>query len=516
MNTLRQCWQVSEDTAAFLENRRQGSRRGVSRRVAIWAVAACLAVAVLGGLVFSNREAGLTGPNRSAALTGENLPLVIKLADGGHIIPGVAIQTLAGESRSLILNGRHRVVMKAGTRLSIRSLLEADRVGYLVSLALGEVYVHVEHDGHPFVVQTAHGRAVITGTTFDVKTTEGGTTLVVAEGSVRFESEGGAVQVMAEQQATISGSLVPPSTPTACDATALTAWARPFDRGRQMAQDVRSDDLLLEGLPALPSPRAGGQIELERIDHAQWVEQKRDWFTRQFPWIFQLRDALLQEKVSSSLATNHQPRATIAVPDYPELLFQTGDIWQINYPHCSRRVIPAIRPRSLREVAAGHGLDIGRLDQIITSAKSVRVQPPQMLSGIEALKQWLSDADSIQGPCGVYAGAPDDLHESFLAMSVYLKNTRTLAWLCVWNNRLEIDQTERVEILECLRQQVQLAFLCERIAWDVRETDSNNYCVPRRAQSVPEMINAIETIYENETRIKGLRINGYPNIHNPP
>ena len=101
-------------------------------------------------------------------------------------------------------------------------------------------------------------------------------------------------------------------------------------------------------------------------------------------------------------------------------------------------------------------------------------------------------------------------------MSVYLKNTRTLAWLCVWNNRLEIGQTERVEILECLRQQVELASLCERIAWDVRETDSNNYCVPRRAQSVPEMINAIETIYENDTRIKGLRINGYPNIHNPP
>ena len=58
MDILQQCWQVSEDTEALLENRRQGHRHGVSvrimklhgvsRRVAIWAVAACLAIAVLG------------------------------------------------------------------------------------------------------------------------------------------------------------------------------------------------------------------------------------------------------------------------------------------------------------------------------------------------------------------------------------------------------------------------------------------------------------------------------------
>jgi hypothetical protein len=196
---LQNCWQISADTVALLKKEHQGNRHRISTRtiklsdvhryVAVLAVAACLIIAVLIGLLSSKREAVLTGPNHSVALTNESSPLVIKLADCGHIAPGAMIQTSAGEIENLVINGRHRVVMNTNTKLSIQSHWKAGDAGCLMNLAFGEVYVHVEHDGHPFIVQTAHGRAVVTGTTFDVKATDTSTALVVVEGSVRLESE---------------------------------------------------------------------------------------------------------------------------------------------------------------------------------------------------------------------------------------------------------------------------------------------------------------------------------------
>ena len=66
----------------------------------------------------------------------------------------------------------------------------------------------------------------------------------------------------------------------------------------------------ITNLPLFVTPEP---VVLESVDYEQWVEQKREWFKQQFPWIFQLKDALAKEGVEV---------------DYAELLIKTGDIWQ--------------------------------------------------------------------------------------------------------------------------------------------------------------------------------------------
>jgi ferric-dicitrate binding protein FerR (iron transport regulator) len=383
VSVLQKCRQVSEDTAALLEKGCQVSPHrisariiklhGASRRVAVWAAAACLVIAVLSGLVPSNREAVLTGPNHSVALTGKDLPLVIKLADGGHITPGAVIQTSAREIGNLVINGRHRVVMNAGTRLSIEPFVKAGRIECLVSLALGEINVHVEHDGHPFIVQTAHGRAVITGTTSDVKATDASTTLVVAEGSVRFESEKGLVEVASGQISKIIAHSAPTS-PVSCNAAELTAWAVAYElkpasaKIQSISDDYDLTDLRLSAI--------SGLIELERINYEDWIEEKRAWFEREFPWTAQLQSALIAEGIEA---------------DYPELLMSSADIWQFVYPQNSHQRFPFVYFDPLRRAASKYGFDELWLMTNVSAAKSAidKHVSEDLYTGQEAFEHWI-------------------------------------------------------------------------------------------------------------------------------
>jgi hypothetical protein len=192
---LRERRQIGADVAALLKRgRRQGWHAaleivtrliGASRCAVPWAVAAYLAVAVLGTRAFSSREAPLLGPERSVALAGADAPFGIESAGSGGIGSETAVPASRGETERLALNGRHRVVMNVGAKRSLEPLVEAGRTGCLVNLSLGEIYVHVGHDGSPPAVPAAHGRAVITGAAFDVKATEVGTTVSVAEAAGR-------------------------------------------------------------------------------------------------------------------------------------------------------------------------------------------------------------------------------------------------------------------------------------------------------------------------------------------
>jgi hypothetical protein len=155
--TWRDCSQVSADTATTLEKvRRQERHEGSARiirlfdtspRMAAWAAATCLATGVLDCWVFLHRPSSLPAKGRSVALTRWNLSLLIESTDGGHVVPGAVIQTSAGESRSLVLTSRHRVVMHTGTGLSMAPLGKAGKTGSLVNLALGGVRAQVEHGG---------------------------------------------------------------------------------------------------------------------------------------------------------------------------------------------------------------------------------------------------------------------------------------------------------------------------------------------------------------------------------
>ena len=146
-------------------------------------------VSVFAHLMLSNP----TKPEKPTSMDAASVPahsIRIKMLsdDGVTLIPSGGQIASMDSLKTLLINEKHRIVLNSDTVVSFEPLALSDKVGCLVKLASGRIYAHVKHDGNLFVVATTHGQAVITGTTFDVKTTDTGTTLVVADGSVKFES----------------------------------------------------------------------------------------------------------------------------------------------------------------------------------------------------------------------------------------------------------------------------------------------------------------------------------------
>jgi hypothetical protein len=458
-----------------------------------WAtgVAACLAIAVLGWWVVLNLGVLPGKPDHSAALPGEDMRLVIELASaGGRIAPGATIQTSAGETKSVVLNNRHQVVLNAGTELSIEPLAEMGRAGCLVNLVLGEVYVHVEHDGNPFVVQTAHSRAIITGTTFDVKATDTGTTLVVAEGSVRFESEGGAVQVIAGQRSMITATSAPPSTPTACDAIALTVWTKSGQDRTQVAQDVSADDLGLHDLPLFPSP--GTRTDLKSVSYSQWVEQNRDWFQRQFPDVFRLKGALTQDGIEA---------------DYFDLLLESAVVWQFAYPPASQNRLLVVEDEAITKAANRYGKDLQWLkDRGMLPVATTAANEQKRMA--EAFTLWQKELDAVESGKEV----PKELLLSSLHACIYLRQMRSLIWLAANTDRYSLPKLPKAELQALLEAEVVAADdgvsdVIQLLATDrsILACDSDPY-----RQLVRSLYETITQMTQTEERLADEMANSHP------
>ncbi|MHC4364778.1 MAG: FecR domain-containing protein, partial [Planctomycetota bacterium] len=165
--------------------------------------------------------------------------------------------------------------MNSNTTLSIRPLAKDSRVGCLVSLTLGEILVHVEHDGNPFVVATPHGKALIAGTTFNIKATNNTTTLAVARGSVQFGTDITFVEVLSGRLSKIIGQSAP-TTPVLCDAAKLTAWATRHKTERILAQIAQPESY--SDASELPQSSSGEPIVSDQetdgvITAAELLEQ---------------------------------------------------------------------------------------------------------------------------------------------------------------------------------------------------------------------------------------------------
>jgi ferric-dicitrate binding protein FerR (iron transport regulator) len=455
LELLQEYWQISEDTQALLLRSRPAGGHGVRSRIVslpAWrrpvaaTVAAGLVLAVLGVWAVLPRESAPTGPGRPVALPEAERPLTIASADGDRLSPGTCVETAATETKSLVLNARHQVVMRGGTRLSCEPVVENGRTGCRVNLARGEIFARVEHDGNPFRVQTARGQAVITGTVFDVRVGRAGTTLAVVEGSVRFESAVGHVQVVAGQSSTSTALSSSPSVPAWCDADALTAWARPARSTLQAVGNAPPDDFALDDLPVTLSSGIEVQTDLDALDYRQWVEQRRDWFRQQFPWVFALQKALEQEGVQA---------------DYPTLLWQSGQLWQFTYPQedSGRHAEPDAD--GLFRAASVYGRNEDWL-------KHQMLLPPDAHPGVpraprpEALERWATDLETRVRTC------PPDADTRLLSDTVkaclYLINTRTLALLSLRRGLPDEAPQARDEMERLLQEQLRLLGRCVRLA----------------------------------------------------
>jgi hypothetical protein len=455
--------------------------------------AACLAVGVFAWVAFQADYGGRSGRGSAPmrhALRGRT-PLTIELVSESGCVPvaaGQRIRTYGRELKTLRINGRHRMVMNHHTLLAVEPLPLHSRSGCMVRLASGEIFAHVEYDGSPFVVITAHGRAAITGTTFDVSTTAADTRLVVSEGTVQFASDKGSAAVTAGQRSDVAVGAAP-STPVFCDTTKLTAWAAGSRSLRSDHVDRPASDA--SELAALAFGTAAHFVSLEAIDSGVWFEDNRRWFEAEFPWIFELQDALAEAGIKVH---------------YSELLVRSGDIWRFVYPEISPTRIAGPDFRSLVKTVHHYGLDEEWLRVHVSTAGIIadgHSQPAKAPGRLEAFRQWLQLFREAQGQ-------PKALDSQTLLYSLHtsshLMKTRMLVWFVMSSRERASRAEDAGEILAMLGRQVEAARVCYSSLVELLVEDWPSRLCCQYVDPAEEVIKKIEEMAQIEERILELEI----------
>lgn len=189
----------------------------------VWVAAAALAVAAVLALAWAIAAFDGAAPTADDVTRGEVVrndsaaPMPVDLEDGSQVI------------------------LRGGS--SIEKVARRE-----IRLTRGELLVDVAKDSTPFVVHTAHGRAIAVGTRFSVRHEDEGSLAAVARGKVRLESGGGEATLAAGE----SGRLRPDAAPEKTLGARLShtlAWAKhamehldgeirkPARRGNLVARD---------------------------------------------------------------------------------------------------------------------------------------------------------------------------------------------------------------------------------------------------------------------------------------
>jgi len=439
---IQRCWKRMEAELDRQEAQERQEKQAKFRRlfVRVSATAACLAIGVFAWITFPTHSTPNTvpksAPQQVAFVSTPSVKVELVTNTGNIPIPSDQQITSANQLKTLLINGKHRMTMNTYTILAIEPLVKNSNIGCLVKLDSGQIYANVEHDGNLFAVDTACGKAVITGTTFDVKVTDDSTTLIVSEGTVQFKSQDGIVNVTAGQTSEITSQSAP-SIPLSCNTAELTAWATGYKSIPALAQAESNTDL-----SELPLFFGKEPIVLEETDYKNWIEQKQDWFEQEFPWIFQLKEALAREGIEVG---------------YPELLIRTGDVWQFICLEGIPARFSVIDPNSLLNIASNYGFDKKWLLENVPLAKTALEKPAlseNSFTGLKALERWLVYLDETKGltpPTPIY---------SYHA-SKYLAETRSLIWFAVRESKYDLIDQERIEILGLLQKEVIAACMCQ-------------------------------------------------------
>ncbi len=128
--------------------------------------------------------------------------LALPLVHGGA--DPYAVQTRAGEHRTLMLADATRIEMNGATRLVLDR-----RDARVAKLEAGEAVFHVRHDAaHPFTLNAAGRTIEDMGTVFDVALAPSRVEVAVAQGSVAFEPGALAVVLHAGEALSATGTRV--------------------------------------------------------------------------------------------------------------------------------------------------------------------------------------------------------------------------------------------------------------------------------------------------------------------
>ena len=206
--------------------------------------------------------------------------------------------------------------------------------------------------------------------------------------------------------------------------------------------------------------------DLDEIDYTRWIEQKRHWFRQQFPWVFELQEVLAAACHGEALAQAEQ--RTAAPPDYPEILLHIADIGQIVYQDGGYHRIPGVAdPNVLLSMLASEGIDTdeNRLRRAFAVRRSPATATKDKPIGPDILDGWLTAVKEVTTCCRVDKAGVGVLCDHSMAACEYLENTRTLAWLCLKNEKWHVESDERDVILDLLRKIVQKAHDCHEASW---------------------------------------------------
>jgi ferric-dicitrate binding protein FerR (iron transport regulator) len=429
---------------AHLEKRQK--RLTFFRRIrSVAAIAASLAVVVtLGWMVLSNSPV-----QPPVAVSGTVQPKAFAervSSSGRQPLPFGQSVTTSEERQEVLLGGMHRVVINTDTSVTFEAATIGGQIRYDLQLARGELYVEVI-PGHPVTVKTPNAHLIITGTKFDVRYDNHQTDLTLVKGSVRFNPLDSAerfVDVTTGHVSTVTGQSAP-TPPREIDALAATAWARDLALSNAIAHAQPNGDL--NRLDSIRDTWLQSKpLDLDSIDYVNWRDDHRDWFSRQFPWIFQLQKALEKEGVEVG---------------YHELLIQSDDLWRFSYLQNQPSRFSILSFDSLLKSTSYYGFDKGWLPENVTAAKYALVNstlPDETIDLLSAFKQWNNIfKTSQQSPTTV----DYDILEHLFRASIYVANTRSLLWFAVKNGNYPLTDKEQSEVLALLQQQVNAVIICK-------------------------------------------------------
>ncbi|KKM63516.1 hypothetical protein LCGC14_1510690 [marine sediment metagenome] len=427
------------------------------------AVAACLLIVSSLWWAIGNLQSDRSTIKQPIAAKPHITSVKIELVSdtGAVLIPAGQLIAATDKIKTLRINGNRDMTLNTGTQLSIVS----HNFGCIVKLGKGEIYTHVEHDGNPFIVETPHGRAVITGTTFNIKADNTQMELTVIEGTVSFENTEGFVNVEAGYKSQIAVNSLP-AAPIICDTDSIVAWATMPEAEMAVSRYV-FDEIDLPITQEAPV--------LENIDYETWINENRDWFKRQFPEIFHIKEALAKDGIEVG---------------YPHLLLRSNELWRFVYPPTSleRCIEPAAL--ALKQLASLYGKDSQWLAEAVPTvnfAADTTTPLDIAATNMEMFNQWQTNLEQTRrsGKITNSALMLDSLHAS-----VYLTKTRTLLWLS------GIRSSEDEKILNSLEEQITKANEITVQVFELVNCDENT-CLSRS----PEIIASIE---ENISAIAGI------------
>ena len=169
--------------------------------------------------------------------------------------------------------------------------------------------------------------------------------------------------------------------------------------------------------------------QFSKINYAAWRNENREWFVRQFPWVFKAQDVL---------ASKHGVQA-----DYIELLMVSGDLWQFQYDrrHVMEQSLANYAPASMGRLASHYGVSSKELTDAVTpgtgptfkDSKATTDSTPALENGaVKSLRNW---GTSILAAAESPKGIPMEVQISLLRTGTYLGKTRTAAYLWIRENK---------------------------------------------------------------------------------